>query len=83
VNVRKLWEKLNKPREGRRGFTAWGCPGDGCDGIFRTPAQAADHGKIAWITGLHEAGPQRRARRARSQAERQLRGQARRAGRPR
>lgn len=60
---------------------AWGCPGDGCDGIFRTREQAEDHGRIARVVArtrpgtAHDTGPQRRARRSRGQALRQLRQQ--------
>jgi hypothetical protein len=78
----RAWAALNEPRESG-GFWAWSCPGEGCDGFFPTPAKARDHAAIAQVTGSHETGPQRRARRARGRAARQLRGQARRAGRQR
>jgi len=75
MSIRTWWAKLNEPRPSRGYLVRWGCPGDGCSGIFRTPEQAEDHGSIARVIGSHEAGPQRRARRARSQAARQLRRQ--------
>jgi len=81
--VARIWQRLNEPRESRGGFSAWGCPGDGCSGIFRTPEQASEHAGIARVIGSHEVAPQRRARRERDRAARQLHQQARRAGRSR
>jgi len=71
--VARIWQRLNEPRESRGGFSAWGCPGDGCSGIFRTPGQANEH---AWVTrtiGTHDAPAQRRFLRRRNRQARQLR----------
>lgn len=72
AGVARAWARLTE---------GWGCPGDGCSGIFSSPDKAQDHARIARVIGSHEVAPQRRARRARSRAARQLRSQARRAAR--
>lgn len=75
MNVRKLWGRLNEPRPSRGYILRWGCPGDGCDGLFKTSERARDHLAIAQVIGSHEPAPQRRARRERSRAAKQLRRQ--------
>jgi hypothetical protein len=83
MSLRSWLTGLNEPRPSRGYVVRWSCPGDGCAGLFRSREQANDHGGIAAVTGSHDAGPQYRARRARGQALRQLRRQARRAARQR
>jgi hypothetical protein len=64
---------LGEPRESRGYVMRWGCPGDECDGIFRTQEQAAEHGWVARVTGSHDVQPQRRFLRERNRQARQLR----------
>jgi hypothetical protein len=45
---------------------AWGCPGDGCDGIFFSPARASEHAWVARTIGSHDVQPQRRFLRERN-----------------
>ena len=58
-----------------RGLTsAWyGCPGDGCSGIFRSPERASEHAWVAKTIGSHDVRPQRRFLRERNRTARQLR----------
>jgi hypothetical protein len=71
-----LWQRLTEPRGNRGAVTRYecrDCTSDGTTGgLFRTPEKLAEHAEIARVTGSHEPGPQRRARRERDRALRQL-----------
>ena len=69
----EIWRKLNEPRESRGYVMRWGCPGDGCDGFFRTLSQASEHAMVAKVIGSHDVQPQRRFLRERNRVARQLR----------
>jgi hypothetical protein len=69
----QLRRKLSEPRESRGYVMRWGCPGDGCDGLFRTSRRADEHGWVARTIGSHEAAPQRRFLRKRDRIARDLR----------
>jgi hypothetical protein len=69
----QFWRRLNEPRESRGYVAGWGCPGDGCSGVFRTPGRADEHGWVARTIGSHEVAPQRRFLRKRDRIARDLR----------
>jgi len=65
--VREMWRRLTTLP------ATWDCPGDGCDGFFRSPERASEHAWVARTTGSHEVQPQRRFLRERNRQARQLR----------
>jgi hypothetical protein len=65
--ARRLLGRLAWPAGG------YGCPGDGCPGVFRTPGRAGEHGWVARTIGSHDAAPQRAFLRERNRQARQLR----------
>jgi hypothetical protein len=73
VSPRGAWRWLTSPRGSRGGFSAWGCPGSRCAGIFRSPEKANEHAWAARVTGTHDAPEQRRLLRERNRVARQLR----------
>lgn len=68
----RTWQRLNEPRESKGYVLRRGCPDDGCDGLFRRPAQAEEHAWVARVTGSHDVAPQRRFLRERNRQARQL-----------
>jgi hypothetical protein len=64
--VRDWWRRLARA-------DGFGCPGDGCSGLFATLDRASEHAWVARTTGSHDVGPQRRFLRERNRQARQLR----------
>jgi hypothetical protein len=64
---------LARPRESRGYVMRYGCPGDECDGLFRTPERAGEHAWVARTIGSHDVAPQRAFLRKRNRQARQLR----------